>query len=77
MWYINKELPAQYLGGEHSSMWAAIAKNHQERVVYQYPSVVLSSNENETIGTKPLAHFKSQFITLSKTIKCYIPNLSC
>lgn len=47
------------------------------RVFPQCPSIVLSFNEKETIRTKALAHFKSQFIKLSKTIKCYIPNLSC
>lgn len=41
------------------------------------PSIVLSFNEKETIRTEALAHFKSQFIKLSETIKCYIPNLSC
>lgn len=47
------------------------------RAFPQCPSTVLSFNEKETIRTKALAHFKSQFIKLSKTIKCYIPNLSC
>lgn len=47
------------------------------RVLPQCPSIVLSFNEKETIRTKAFAHFKSQFIKLSKTIKCYIPNLSC
>lgn len=47
------------------------------RVFPQFPSIVLSFNEKETIRTKALAHFKSQFIKLSKTIKCYTPNLSC